>query len=164
LIVRPDPDVLKAAIVEKGKVTQMSADDRVPSVLRTLAEVTERLAELAAWLRGTPGVVAVRRSCWMNSEELAEDGVVRVSQGDGYRIEWFVEADLDSGEGLSFGLDLAWHGAEWVIEASARFHTMSGEELVLGLPARYAIESDDLRSELTSQVEMMLRRRAEALP
>jgi hypothetical protein len=141
----------------------MSADDRVTSVLRTLADVAERLAELAAWLRGTPEVVAVRRSCWMNSEELAEDGVVRVGQGDGYRIEWFVEADLESGAGLSFGLDLAWHGAEWVIEASARSHTASGEDVVLELPARYAIDAEDLRNELTSQVEMMLRRRAEAL-
>ena len=141
----------------------MSVDDGVTSVLRTLTVVAERLTELAAWLRGTPGVVAVRRSCWMNSEEQVEDGAVRVGHGDGYRIEWFVEADLDSGEGLSFGLDVAWHGAEWVIEASARSQTVRGEELLLELPTRYAIDAEDLKSELISQVEMMLRRRAEAL-
>ena len=141
----------------------MSEDDRVTSVLRTLAEVSEHLAELAAWLRRTPGVVAVRRSCWMNSEEQSEDGAVRVGQGDGYRIEWFVEAELDGGEGLSFGLDLARHGAEWVIEASARSHTVSGEDLLLELPTRYAIDAEGLKSELISQAEMMLRRRAEAL-
>lgn len=133
------------------------------AVLQALVAVTERLASLVVWLRSAPGVVAVRRSCWMNSEERTAEGMIRMGQGDGYRIEWFVEADFCDGNGLSFGIDVASYGHEWVIDASARSHTRDGEEVLIELPTRYAVDTFDLERELLGQVDMIVRRRDEAL-
>lgn len=135
----------------------------VASVLLALVAVTDRLAELGTWLRRVPGVLAVRCSCWMNYEDDAGEGVVSVGQGEGYRIEWFVEADFDNENGLSFGFDVACHRAEWIIGASARSHTFRGEAILVDLPTRYAIGAADLESELIGQVEMLNRHRDDAV-
>jgi len=127
-----------------------------------LVAVTERVDELRSWMAGLSEVVKARRSLWMTAERMVDESTFRVGEGDGYRVEWYAEADLESRDVLSLTLEVAWHPSEWVVDASYRLQTDRGEVVLVELPTRFAVDPDDLVAELTSQVEMLWNRKEEA--
>ena len=131
-------------------------------LLVTLVAVTARVDELRSWMNGLSHVVKARRSLWMTDERIVDDSTFQVGEGEGYRIEWYAEADLESCDVLSLALEVAWHPSEWVVDSSYRLQTERGEIVLVELPTRFAVDPDDLIAELTSQVEMLWNRKEEA--
>jgi hypothetical protein len=99
----------------------------------------------------------------MTAERKVDDATFHVGEGDGYRIEWYAEADLESRDVLSLALEVAWHPSEWVVDSSYRLQTERGEIVLVELPTRFAVDLEDLVAELASQVEMLWNRKEEAL-
>jgi hypothetical protein len=125
-------------------------------IVRSLAEVSEALIGIAAALRSLPGVRTVSHPCWMRTEERVAGEQYRIGQGDGFRVEWYAEADFADGSSISFCQELSWHDDEWTVEASVRGNDAQGEHVLLELPRRYATDPAELVDELRSQTRLLL--------
>jgi hypothetical protein len=141
----------------------VSPADGEVEVVRSLAEVSEEFMRIAAALRSLPGVQAVSHPCWMRTEERVAEDQYRVGQGEGFRVEWYAEADFADGRSISFCQELSWHGGEWTVDASVRSNDEQGEHMLLELPRRHALDRVDLLAELRSQTRLLLERRDEGI-
>lgn len=132
----------------------MSRGDEV-AVVRALAEVSEKFRGIAARLRSLPNVRTVTPRCWMRTEERVAEDQYRVGRGDGFRVEWYADAEFADGAAISFGQELSWHEGEWAIDASIRANDALGERVLVELPHRYATDPVDLVAELRGQTRLL---------
>jgi hypothetical protein len=133
------------------------------SVIRSLAAVSEAFLDLAASLRALEGVQKVSSPCWVRAEDRLGEDHFRVGSGDGFRIEWYAEAEFRDGRVLSFSQEVSWHDGEWVVDASARSNGADGEDVLVELPQRFAITAEDAVAEMEGQSQMLVDRRDEAI-
>jgi hypothetical protein len=133
------------------------------SVVRSLAAVSEVFLGLAASLRSLEDVQKVSSLCWMRAEERLGEDHFRLGSGDGFRIEWYAEAEFVDGRVLSFSQEVAWHDGEWVVDASVRSSGADGEDVLLDLPRRFAVTAEDAVAELEGQSRLLVDRRDEAV-
>jgi hypothetical protein len=106
-------------------------------IVGVLALIDQRFSELAVTLRQVPAVTST---------------AVAVSPkryADGDRVECFVDAELRSGNGVGWWLEFRLVDGSWIIESSIRHNTQEGETELIGLPTRYAVEDEELISELS---------------
>ncbi len=132
-------------------------------MVRSLATVSEVFLGLAASLRALDGVQKVSSPCWMRVEERVGDDHFRIGSGDGFRVEWYAEAEFVDGRVLSFSQEVAWHDGEWVVDASARSSGAVGEDVLLDLPRRFAVIPGDAVVEMEGQSRMLADRRDEVV-
>ena len=133
------------------------------AVLRAMAEVSEMFVRLAVRLRSRGDVRRATHLFALRAEEQLGEDHFRVGSGAGFRMEWYAEAELDDGRDLSFAQEVAWHGGEWVVDASVRSVDHIGEEVVLELPRRFAIDAGEVAGELIGQSLLLESRYGEAL-
>jgi len=131
-------------------------------VVRSLVGVSEAFQEIAAELRSLSGVRAVTTPCWMRAEEPVGEDQFRIGRGEGFRIEWYAEAEFGD-RGVSFSEELSWHAGEWVVDASVRANDAQGEHLLIELPRRFAVTAEEMVAELRGQTQLLVERRGEAL-
>ena len=136
---------------------------RVVAVVRLLAEINEAFIELAGVLRALPQASSVGHQYAIRKEERVGEDAFRVGMGDGFRVEWYADAEFVGRGALSFAEELAWHDGEWTIEAAVTTHDAEGEHSLFALPRRYAVDIDQLEAELRGQTQLLLRCREEAL-
>lgn len=105
-----------------------------------LAEVTSVFGSLASWLRSEADVVSVADPVWVSGGHDAEVGPLRV--------EWYADAEFNDGRAVSFGLELRRHEGEWVVEPGVRITDRQGQDDLVDLPVRYAVDDDELCAEL----------------
>ncbi len=98
------------------------------AVVAALANLQSRLTDVAASLRLLPAV--------------ASDDRIDA------RIECYVDAQLRSGNTVGLWLEFRWDSGSWAVESSIRHNTDSGEDELVGLPTRYAVDDDELVAEL----------------
>jgi hypothetical protein len=127
-------------------------------VVRSLAEASEEFMAIAAALRSLPGVRTVSHPCRMRTEERVAEEQYRVGRGEGFRVEWYAEADFTDGSSMSFCQELSWHEGEWIVDASVRGNDDQGERVLLELPSRHATDAADLVVELRSQTRLLRER------
>jgi hypothetical protein len=103
-------------------------------LMKVLGDVAASLQELSVRLRQRHDVTGVDRRC-------------EISGGERPAVEWYVDAELASGDALSWRLLVHWADAEWVIEADVRRVSRSGSDAEVEFDNR---TSDDaaLRAEL----------------
>lgn len=87
----------------------------------------------------------------------------RVGSGEGFRAEWYAEAEFVDGRMLAFAQEVAWHDGEWVVDASVRSVTDGEESVILEMPRRFAITADEVTVELVGQARFLEDRYGEAL-
>lgn len=63
-------------------------------------------------------------------------------------MECYVDAQLGNGNTVGLWLEFRWDNGSWAIESSIRHNTDAGEDELVGLPARYAVDDDELAAEL----------------
>lgn len=114
------------------------------AVVATLARLHAQLTGLAASLRKAPGVVAVVA------------GVTPRRYASEDRVECYVDAQLDSGNSVGIWLEFRWDGGSWVVESSIRHNTDEGENELIGLPTRYAVDDDELEAELNGATRALI--------
>lgn len=124
-------------------------------VITALVDVAEVFAELATWLRNTPGFSEVTQPCWMSRQQRRDEHTFDVGKGEGLEIEWYADAEHECGAGLSFGLSLVLDGEEWTIGSSVRVVDRRGEDTLVELPTRHAVDDDDFVQELMSAASML---------
>lgn len=110
------------------------------AVVAALANLQSRLTDVAASLRLLPAVVTV--SSAVTARRYASDD--RIDD----RIECYVDAQLRSGNTVGLWLEFRWDSGSWAVESSIRHNTDSGEDELVGLPTRYAVDDDELVAEL----------------
>jgi hypothetical protein len=125
-----------------AEVPQVSARPLVV-LLVLLGEVSRSLRGLAEVLRRREGVKLVDRRCEL------ETGV------HGPSVEWYVDAELSSGEALSWRLLLYWKDGEWIIESDVRRVHPLGSDSEVELPSRFALD-EDLDAELRSATSQLV--------
>ncbi len=148
----------------------MSTDERKSSVtstqvelVRSMADVSETFLSIATWLRSLRGMCKVTSTFSLRAEEQVSEDEFRVGEGEGFRAEWYAEAEFADSRALSFSQEAAWHRGEWVIDASVRNYPRSDDEVILELPRRYAVTVDEAISELKSQSRLLVEMRDEAI-
>lgn len=119
------------------------------SVVSALALVHERFVELATLFRGLPSVSTVKTAVTPR----------RYESGD--RVEYYVDAELKSGNGVGAWLEFGFAAGSWVIESSIRHNTNSGEDELIGLPTRYAVDDGELVRELADASSALARAAAD---
>lgn len=105
-------------------------------VVAALADLHARLTDIAAALRVTPAVRAVSTAVMPRRYE-SED-----------RVECYVDALLHNGNTVGLWLEFRWDSGSWIVESSIRHNTDTGEDELVGLPARFAVDDDELVAEL----------------
>lgn len=123
-----------------------------PKMIDVLARINKLLAEFAVKLRGHPAVLSVQQAMHP-----------RV-YNDGARVECYVDAELRTGNAFGCWLEFKWDDGEWIIESSVRRNTQEGEDELIGLPTRYAIDDDDFASELHGATTAMIEAAARLEP
>lgn len=118
---------------------------------------------IAAALRSLPGVRTVSHPCWMRTEERVAEDQYRTGRGEGFRVEWYAEADFTDGNSISFCQELSWHEGEWTIDASVRGNDDQGERVLLELPRRNATDLADLIAEVRSQTRLLREQQDEGI-
>jgi hypothetical protein len=113
-------------------------------VLAVLARTHQRLIELAAELRRRPEV----RS--------AVTAVTPRRYPDGDRVECYMDAELMSGHSIGAWLEFTHDAGSWVIEASIRHSGDQGEDELVGLPSRFAVEDEELFEELDAATSALV--------
>jgi len=107
------------------------------SIVGALALIDQQFSELASTLGRLPGV---------SSTTMA---ISPKRYADGDRVECYVDAELQSGNGVGWWLEFRFVDGSWIIESSVKHNTEEGENEILGLPTRYAVDDDDLIDELS---------------
>jgi hypothetical protein len=105
-------------------------------IVSVLARVHDRLTSLASELRSKPDVRSVSVA------------VTPRQYPAGDRVECYVDAELASGHGLGCWLEFRSADGSWIIESSIRHNTREGEDELVGLATRYAVDDDELAAEL----------------
>jgi len=105
-------------------------------MLSALALIHQRLNELAAEWRRQPQVRSVVAA------------VTPRHYPDGDRMECYVDADLASGHSVGAWLEFRHDDGSWVIEASVRHNGDEGENELVALPSRFAVDDAELLAEL----------------
>ncbi len=77
----------------------------------------------------------------------------RYPSGD--RIECYVDAELASGNAVGWWLEFREAGS-WIIESSVRLSTEAGQDELVGLPTRYAVEDTELIEEIDGAADMLI--------
>jgi hypothetical protein len=75
--------------------------------------------------------------------------------GPGPRLDFATDAELAVGEAISWGLEVRFDDAEWVIESSIRRSHAHGQDLILELPTRYAVDFQEFTQELLAAARMV---------
>jgi hypothetical protein len=70
-------------------------------------------------------------------------------------MECYVDAQLRNGNTVGMWLEFRWDDGWWVIESSIRHNTDAGEDELVGLPPRYALDDDELTAELDGAVRFL---------
>ena len=84
----------------------MDADSNlVIGLLEAIATSNEELVSLSEMLRSHPSVIRVLR------------GFDCRNYRTGVRLEWYVDAELRSGHGMCWSVDVSWAEANWVISS-----------------------------------------------
>jgi hypothetical protein len=91
-----------------------------------------------------------------------EEDQFLVGRGEGFRVEWYVEGAVED-RTISFGQELSWHESEWVVDASVRSNDATREHVLMELPQRHAIATEDLLVELRNQTQLLLNRQEEGM-
>lgn len=105
-------------------------------VVAALASLQARLTDIATALRQTPGVRTV--STAMTPRRYESDD----------RVESYVDALLDNGNTVGLWLEFRWDSGSWIVESSIRHNTDVGEDELVGLPTRFAVDDVELVGEL----------------
>ncbi len=133
------------------------------AVVRSMAEVSEAFVRIADSLGRRSDVRRVARPCWLRAEDRLGEDHFRVGAGEGFRAEWYAEAEFVDDRVLTFSQEVAWHDGEWIVDASVR-SIVDGQELViLEMPRRFAVAADEVTVELVSQSGLLEDRYDEAL-
>jgi hypothetical protein len=109
-----------------------------------LAELKARLADLAMELRRHPPVHA------------ATTAVTPRAYDGGDRVECYVDAELASGNGLGCWLEFWSEAGSWIIASSIRMNHDGGEDELVGLPRRYAIDDEELVAEVRGAASLLV--------
>lgn len=133
------------------------------AVVRSMAEVSEVFVRIADSLRQRGDVRRVVRPFWLRVEDRLGEEHFRVGSGEGFRAEWYAEAEFADGRVLTFAQEVAWHEGEWVVDASVRAVIDGEDSVILEMPRRYAIAADDVPVELVGQAGFLEERYDEAL-
>jgi hypothetical protein len=107
-------------------------------ILTCLADTGERLTGLARLLRNTPHVKSVTKACEVR--HLASGPVVA----------FYVDAELDSGNAVSWGLETSWDEGGWSIETGVRLTESSGQAPLIELGDRRVQTLDELVAEISA--------------
>jgi hypothetical protein len=99
----------------------------------------------------------------IRKEERVGEDDFRVGVGEGFRVEWYADAEFGEEGALSFAEELAWHDGEWIIDAEVTTHDTGGEHSLFKLPRQFALDSAELEAALRSQTQLVLRHRDEAI-
>jgi hypothetical protein len=75
---------------------------------------------------------------------------------DGDRVECFVDAEMINGRAVVWWLEFRFADGNWIIESSLNRNAGSGEEQLIGLPTRFAVEDDELIAELQGAARALL--------
>lgn len=121
-----------------------------PVIVAALVRVANVFSDLTTWLRNTPGFSSVTQSCWMSSQQRRDEYSYEVGRGSGLLIEWYADAEYESGAALGFGMSLIFDEDEWTIESSVRVVDQQGQDMLIELATRHAVDDDDLVQELAS--------------
>lgn len=113
-------------------------------VFEALAAVHELLLALARDLRSSPLV------------RTAVASIQPRAYATGTVIECYVDAELISGNAVSWWLEFKWSEGAWEIESSVRHNTAAGEDAIVDLPNRFAVDDDELAAELCEAGQMLL--------
>ena len=113
-------------------------------VFEALAAVHELLIALARELRSSPFV------------RTAVASIQPRSYATGTVIECYVDAELNSGNALGWWLEFKWSDGLWEIESSVRHNTAAGEDVLVELPNRFAVDDDELAAELRGAGQMLV--------
>lgn len=106
------------------------------SIIASLALVNRRLADLAVEIRQHAAVRAVTVATTPR----------RYDTGD--RMECYVDAELVDGTAVGCWIEFRYDTGSWVIESSVRRNTEEGEDELVGLPTRFAVDDAELLAEL----------------
>lgn len=112
----------------------MSAGARL--LLSVLADLNGRLGDLAAELRQHPAVRSATAS------------VTTRTYATGDRVECYVDADLASDRTVGCWLEFRFDEGSWIVESSIRLNGDQGEDELVGLGTRYAVDDDELVGEV----------------
>lgn len=114
-------------------------------LVSVLTRLNVRLAELARTLRSNPEVQSV--STALTPRQYGPDD----------RVECYVDVALRNGNGVGMWFEFRWEDGSWIIESSIRHNTDLGEDEILGLPTRYAVEDAELAEELDGASRALVR-------
>lgn len=108
-------------------------------LLAALGDAAASLKQLSLQLRQRVDVTSVERRC-------------EITGGERPAVEWYVDAELASGDALSWRLLVYWSDSEWVIEADVRRVVAGGSHVEVEFESR---RSDDatLRTELLAAAD-----------
>jgi hypothetical protein len=102
----------------------------------SLALINQRLVELAMNLRRQSPVRSVVTAVTPR----------RYPSGD--RVECYADVELQSGRSVGFWLEFRHSEGSWIVESSVRRSGEDGEDELISLPTRFAVEDDELVEEL----------------
>ncbi len=106
------------------------------SIIGVLSLIYERFTDHGATMRSNPVVrsvkVAVSPRCYRTRD----------------CVECYVDVELASGQGVTWWLEFRFDHGSWIIESSVRHNTGQGEEELIELATRYAVEDEELVKEL----------------
>jgi hypothetical protein len=105
-------------------------------IVAALASLHARLTDIATTLRQATAVKTVSTAVTPR----------RYESGD--RVECYVDALLRNGNTVGLWLEFRWDSGSWIVESSIRHNTDAGEDELVGLPSRYAVDDDELVAEL----------------
>ena len=124
-----------------------------PVIIAALVGVAEVFSGLADFLRSAQGFSDVTQQRWMSRVQRREEFSFGddLGKGDKLEIEWYADAEHESGAALSFGMNLLLEGDEWIIGSSVSVVDRErAAHPLIELATRYAVEDDDLVHELAS--------------
>jgi len=124
-------------------------------LIGAIANVTAEFARLAQWLDSHPGIRSVVHPLWIT-------GGVTESEAP-MRVEWFADGELYDGRAVSFGMELCLLADEWLIEPAIRMNTDAGQHDVLDMPVRFAVEDEELLTELRGAMRHLVGQKEKAL-
>jgi hypothetical protein len=75
---------------------------------------------------------------------------------DGDRVEGYVDVELVSGQAVGFWLEFRQREGAWLIESSVRISGDDGEDELLGLLDRHAVDDEELVAELRGATSALI--------
>ena len=131
-------------------------------VIRALAIVSEMFDSLSRALRSEPHVTEVLQRCWISRQGTGFAGSVLLGQGDGAGVDWYADAELVDGRAISFSLEAGWRDAEWVVHPNVCVTSVHGQDRIIELADRFAVEDAEFARELVGAAEAVINARDDA--